>query len=87
MRRMFLAIAAGMSSPYLLLSAQPAWLRLLPKPGAWMRREIRWSRVLAPLSAIDLESSALTGPPILLAIEASMNSSMLRRVNHASAVG
>jgi thiol:disulfide interchange protein DsbD len=33
---MFLAIAAGMSSPYLLLSAQPAWLRLLPKPGAWM---------------------------------------------------
>jgi len=35
---MFLAIAAGMSSPYLLLSAQPAWLRLLPKPGPWMLR-------------------------------------------------
>ncbi|MEY2488783.1 MAG: hypothetical protein QOC70_725 [Verrucomicrobiota bacterium] len=35
---MFLAIAAGMSSPYLLLSAQPAWLRLLPKPGPWMER-------------------------------------------------
>jgi thiol:disulfide interchange protein len=35
---MFIAIAAGMSSPYLLLSAQPAWLRLLPKPGAWMER-------------------------------------------------
>jgi thiol:disulfide interchange protein/DsbC/DsbD-like thiol-disulfide interchange protein len=35
---MFLAIAAGMSSPYLLLSAQPAWLRLLPKPGDWMLR-------------------------------------------------
>lgn len=33
---MFLAIAAGMGFPYLLLSAQPAWLRLLPKPGAWM---------------------------------------------------
>src|SRR5262249_34409908 len=33
---MFVAIAAGMSAPYLLLSAQPAWLRLLPKPGAWM---------------------------------------------------
>ncbi|MFL6519043.1 MAG: protein-disulfide reductase DsbD family protein [Chthoniobacterales bacterium] len=33
---MFLAIAAGMSSPYFLLSAQPAWLRLLPKPGPWM---------------------------------------------------
>jgi thiol:disulfide interchange protein DsbD len=35
---MFLSIAAGMSAPYLLLSAQPAWLRLLPKPGAWMER-------------------------------------------------
>ena len=33
---MFIAIAAGMSAPYLLLSAQPAWLRFLPRPGAWM---------------------------------------------------
>src|SRR5947199_2696500 len=33
---MFVAIAAGMSAPYLLLSAQPAWLRLLPRPGPWM---------------------------------------------------
>jgi thiol:disulfide interchange protein len=35
---MFLAVAAGMASPYFLLSAQPAWLRLLPKPGPWMLR-------------------------------------------------
>ncbi len=34
---MFVAIAAGMSAPYLLLSAQPAWLRFLPKPGLWMQ--------------------------------------------------
>ncbi len=33
---MFLAIAAGMSAPYLLLCAQPAWLRFLPRPGPWM---------------------------------------------------
>ncbi len=33
---MFVAIAAGMSAPYFLLSAQPAWLRFLPPPGAWM---------------------------------------------------
>ncbi len=33
---MFIAIAAGMSAPYLLLSAQPAWLRFLPRPGLWM---------------------------------------------------
>ncbi len=35
---MFAAIAAGMSAPYLLLTAQPAWLRFLPKPGPWMVR-------------------------------------------------
>ncbi|MDQ6655431.1 MAG: thioredoxin family protein [Verrucomicrobiota bacterium] len=33
---MFVAIAAGMSAPYLALCAHPAWLRFLPKPGAWM---------------------------------------------------
>ena len=33
---MFVAIAAGMSAPYLLLSAQPAWLRFLPRHGPWM---------------------------------------------------
>jgi thiol:disulfide interchange protein len=32
----FVAIAAGMSAPYLALCAHPAWLRLLPKPGPWM---------------------------------------------------
>jgi thiol:disulfide interchange protein DsbD len=33
---MFAAVAAGMSAPYLLLSAQPAWMRFLPQPGPWM---------------------------------------------------
>ena len=33
---MFVAIAAGMSAPYLLLCAQPAWMRFLPKPGPWL---------------------------------------------------
>jgi thiol:disulfide interchange protein DsbD len=33
---MFLSIAAGMAFPYVLLCAQPAWLRFLPKPGPWM---------------------------------------------------
>lgn len=31
-----LTIGAGLAFPYLLLSAFPAWLRFLPKPGAWM---------------------------------------------------
>ena len=35
---MFAAIATGMSLPYLLLSAQPAWLRFVPRPGPWMVR-------------------------------------------------
>ena len=30
---MFGSIALGMSAPYFLLSAQPAWLKFLPKPG------------------------------------------------------
>ena len=33
---MFIAVAAGMSAPYFLLSAQPAWMKFLPQPGTWM---------------------------------------------------
>ncbi|MEP7078136.1 MAG: thioredoxin family protein, partial [Chthoniobacterales bacterium] len=33
---MFAAIATGMSAPYLILCAEPRWLRFLPKPGPWM---------------------------------------------------
>jgi thiol:disulfide interchange protein len=33
---MFASIATGMAFPYLLLSAQPGWMKFLPKPGAWM---------------------------------------------------
>ena len=32
----FTALALGLAAPYLLLTLQPAWTRLLPKPGAWM---------------------------------------------------
>jgi len=32
----FAAIGAGLSSPYLLLSFNPRWQKLIPKPGAWM---------------------------------------------------
>jgi thiol:disulfide interchange protein DsbD len=34
----FLSIGAGLSAPYVLLSWQPAWLKLVPKPGDWMVR-------------------------------------------------
>ncbi|MEW6251773.1 MAG: protein-disulfide reductase DsbD domain-containing protein [Planctomycetota bacterium] len=32
----FTAAGLGMSTPYLLLTAFPGWLRRLPKPGPWM---------------------------------------------------
>ena len=35
---MFASVAFGMSAPYFFLSARPGWLKLLPKPGAWMER-------------------------------------------------
>jgi thiol:disulfide interchange protein DsbD len=34
----FTAVAAGLAAPYVLLSFQPAWLKFVPKPGAWMER-------------------------------------------------
>ena len=35
---MFASVALGMSAPYFFLSARPGWMKLLPKPGAWMER-------------------------------------------------
>lgn len=32
----FASTAFGMALPYLLLTARPAWMRFLPKPGEWM---------------------------------------------------
>ncbi|MGH9561838.1 MAG: protein-disulfide reductase DsbD family protein [Terracidiphilus sp.] len=32
----FTALALGLAAPYVALTLQPAWTRLLPKPGAWM---------------------------------------------------
>jgi thiol:disulfide interchange protein len=32
----FTALAIGLAAPFLLLAFQPAWVRLLPKPGRWM---------------------------------------------------
>ncbi len=32
----FTAMALGLAAPYLLLTFNPSWTRLLPRPGAWM---------------------------------------------------
>jgi thiol:disulfide interchange protein DsbD len=35
---MFIAVGVGLASPYVVLSWNPAWLKFLPKPGAWMEK-------------------------------------------------
>src|SRR6185437_7129237 len=32
----FTALALGLAAPYLAITLQPAWTRILPRPGAWM---------------------------------------------------
>jgi thiol:disulfide interchange protein/DsbC/DsbD-like thiol-disulfide interchange protein len=32
----FTALAMGLAAPYLALTLQPSWTRVLPRPGAWM---------------------------------------------------
>jgi len=32
----FTALALGLAAPYAILTLQPAWTRVLPRPGAWM---------------------------------------------------
>jgi thiol:disulfide interchange protein DsbD len=34
----FLFVGLGLAAPYVVLSWNPAWLKLLPKPGAWMEK-------------------------------------------------
>jgi len=34
----FLFIGLGLAAPYVVLSWNPAWLKFLPKPGAWMEK-------------------------------------------------
>lgn len=34
----FFVVSLGMAFPYILLTAQPKWMRYLPKPGVWMEQ-------------------------------------------------
>ncbi|MGD0830531.1 MAG: thioredoxin family protein [Terracidiphilus sp.] len=45
----FTALAFGLAAPYLALTLQPAWTRLLPKPGVWM--EVLRQAVAVPIFA------------------------------------
>ena len=48
----FTALALGLALPYLLLSFEPAWTRLLPRPGAWME-------MLKQLTAVPLFATVI----------------------------
>ena len=45
----FTALALGLAAPYVALTLQPAWTRLLPKPGVWM--EVLRQAVAVPIFA------------------------------------
>ena len=45
----FTALALGLAAPYLALTLQPAWTRLLPRPGAWM--EVLRQAISVPIFA------------------------------------
>jgi thiol:disulfide interchange protein DsbD len=48
----FTALALGLAAPYVLLSWHPAWVRVLPKPGAWMD-------VVKQVTAVPLFATAI----------------------------
>jgi thiol:disulfide interchange protein len=45
----FTALALGLAAPYVALTLQPAWTRILPRPGAWM--EVLRQAVSVPIFA------------------------------------
>src|ERR1700747_3744604 len=48
----FTALALGLALPYLVLSWQPAWTPILPRPGAWME-------ILKQITAVPLFATAI----------------------------
>ncbi|MEO6911198.1 MAG: thioredoxin family protein, partial [Edaphobacter sp.] len=48
----FTALGLGLATPYLLLSFQPAWTRILPRPGQWME-------TLKQLTAVPLFATVI----------------------------
>ena len=48
----FTALALGLALPYLLLTLEPSWTRILPRPGAWME-------TLKQLTAVPLFATVI----------------------------
>lgn len=52
----FFTIALGMSSPYLLLTINPKWMKFLPKPGDWMEKFKQGMGFLMLVTAVWLDA-------------------------------
>jgi thiol:disulfide interchange protein DsbD len=59
----FFSVALGMSSPYLLLTINPAWMKFLPKPGDWMDKFKQGMGFLMLLTVIWLDYVLTTELP------------------------
>jgi len=66
----FTAIALGLASPYVLLTAWPALMRRLPRPGAWMEtfRQAMAFPLYATVAWLAWVLAALVDGPALLAL-------------------
>ena len=54
------AVAAGLAFPFILLTFQPGWLGILPKPGNWM---VQFKQVMGfPMLAAAIWILSFTGP-------------------------
>jgi len=54
------AVAVGLAFPFVLLSFQPGWLKILPKPGNWM---VQFKQIMGfPMLAAAIWVLSFTGP-------------------------
>ena len=54
------AVAAGLAFPFILLTFQPGWLGILPKPGNWM---VQFKQIMGfPMLAAAIWVLSFTGP-------------------------
>ncbi len=70
----FEALGFGLALPYLLLTLAPAWQRLLPRPGAWMKRleQLLAFPLYASVAWLVWVLSQQVGPPGVAAVLAGL---------------
>ena len=78
----FTALALGLAAPYVALTLQPAWTRVLPKPGVWM--DILKQAVSVPIFGTVIWLTWVVadayGAALLLALLSSLSAPRHRRM-------